>query len=78
LPDGKMLIERESRHSDFNASRFWRAVMTAHLRNRVGFAAKVCFESTAIAPKLAGFLARARDSRVRSRAARRDRRRQRL
>jgi hypothetical protein len=77
LPDGKKLIERESRRSDFNTSRFWRAVTSAHLRNRVRFAAKLCFEVTSIAPKLAGYLARA-GSRLRGRTERRDKQRQRL
>jgi hypothetical protein len=52
LPDGKALIERESRYPDFNPNRFWRAVSTAHLLNRARFGIKLCFEATSIAPKL--------------------------
>ena len=52
LPDGKTLIERESRYLDVNANRFWRAVSAAHLRNRVRFGIKLWFEANAIAPKL--------------------------
>jgi hypothetical protein len=52
LPDGKALIERESRYPDFNPSRFWRAVSTAHLLNRARFGIKLCFEATSIAPRL--------------------------
>jgi hypothetical protein len=50
LPDGKALIERESRYLDVNANRFWRAVSAAHLRNRVRFGIKLWFEANAIAP----------------------------
>ncbi|MFK4444294.1 hypothetical protein ABH944_003524 [Caballeronia udeis] len=52
LPDGKALIERESRYSGFNPNRFWRAVSTAHLLNRARFGIKLCFEATSIAPQL--------------------------
>ena len=52
LPDGKALIERESRYPGFNPNRFWRAVTTAHLLNRARFGIKLCFEATSIAPQL--------------------------
>ena len=52
LPDGKALIERESRYPGFNPNRFWRAVSTAHLLNRARFGIKLCFEATSVAPKL--------------------------
>jgi hypothetical protein len=52
LPDGKSLIERESRYPDFNPSRFWRTVSTAHLLNRARFGIKLCFEATSIAPHI--------------------------
>lgn len=52
LPDGKALIERESRHAEFVPKRFWRAVSKAHWLNRARFGIKLCFEATSVAPRL--------------------------
>jgi hypothetical protein len=58
LPDGKALIERESRHADFNPDRFWRAVSTAHLLNRARFGIKLCFTATSVVPRLRKLISR--------------------
>ncbi|WP_213781431.1 hypothetical protein [Caballeronia sp. dw_276] len=60
LPDGKSLIERESRHADFNPDRFWRAVSTAHLLNRARFGIKLCFQATSVAPRLRKMISRSK------------------
>jgi hypothetical protein len=79
LPDGKALIERESRYPEFTANRFWRAVSTAHLLNRARFSIKLCFEATSIAPKLRRlFGACVPARRAANRTERRDKRRQRI
>ncbi len=79
LPDGKALIERESRYPEFNPNRFWRAVWTAHLLNRARFGIKLCFKATSIAPKLCRvFVARMPAHRAADRTKRRDKRRQRV
>ena len=50
LPDGKALIERESRYADFNLKRFWRSVSTAHRFSRVRFSLKLYLKTTSTAP----------------------------
>jgi len=52
LPDGKALIERESRYLDFNANRFWRSVSAAHICNRVRSGIKLWFEPNAKATRI--------------------------
>ncbi|WP_156393409.1 hypothetical protein [Burkholderia sp. Leaf177] len=60
LPDGKSLIERESRHASFSPDRFWRAVSRAHLLNRARFGIKLCFTATSVAPRLRKMISRSK------------------
>ena len=60
LPDGKALIERESRYADFNPARFWRAVSKAHLLNRARFGIKLCFTATSVVPRLRKMIRRSK------------------
>jgi hypothetical protein len=56
LPDGKALIERESKFAEFSAARFWRNVTAAHLLGRVRFGLKSRLGVLSLAPKFAGLI----------------------